>query len=1745
MKTRSRLTALLLALVMALGTAAPALATTIDLAMYQQLVNDAQVEPVIDEGGEVYDFGGTAEEAASGYDVTSEVTLAVGDGEQDVALPVNGKLLLTSAIENGQWQVQVGDMWVNMHGETGSTLEVTYAKVQSLFVMNNAAKLRFISADGSAVSNVANVGLDYSVQTLEEDVAMPMMFAARRSVGGNAGISLAAEGDEEETPTTVMIEIAYEFANGEPAANSYTATIGYNTDLTTSVIQLPKVVGYLPTCAHSQTEGVVFDYPDPATNFNGTIQLSLKKVTTNLKFTVVYEPTFVDFKVEHYLMGFDAKQETAVHQEDADQIITGKKTGDPVGEGLAKTTYSGYRALWYDDTTEIAADGSTVIKVYYERNWYLMLFDLDGGYGVEPIYAQYGAPIQIGTPTKPGYSFLGWAATSTGDVDATLPPATMPCCDSTDGKVTYYAKWDANDTATVTVVFWGETPNCPENNKEYDYLGSGTLSANVGESFTYNNENTTFQICGQEEHTHDENCLLDCGKEEHEAHTIADGCYTLTCTQVYHNHNQSNCTLECTHTHTVDCYYSIGRELREVAKPSEITTTPTSDGVVTYKTGNNNNTTHYYLYLNGKWYCAYEYNWRSGSWEVSDTGSINLYCRHSHTDECYTCGLTANNHSHSIANGCYQLTCNKEIHVHSDLCRSCGMIAHTHTDECWQTGSGLDANLWTLVATETVTVAPDGTSIVNVKYDRTEFTLTFHYNYSNGYQSTSTIRDKWGADIGERFLAVNEAAKGNLWSESTNGGQPWTSYLQIMPQANVDYYCISRSTNSQTAEYYTETLNDGEYELEYSVTAYYDRNLTISKEDFYPMEGYTYSHGTDGSGNAMEAPGSYGRFNGAKFYYTRNSYVLDFNNGYSIVKSENVKYEAPLETYETYVPDAPSIYEEDSVRFAGWYLNPQCTGEEYDLTSHKMPAANLILYAKWEPVVHDVTVYIHLEDVGVKDPLIVTFRVTHNEFVPEGTFPSKAEMEEKVGLTFIGWFYERTNEDGTVSEVAFDPDNMPVKNDMNVYAKWSYNDPITFTVYYRLADENGNAIQAKDENGNLLFDENKEPVYIEVAEPLHSKAMYGTTITVAAKTGDELYKDYRKGYFPHPPSHSVELEIREDGKENEYVFLYTYAESVPYLVKYIKVDADGNPVLDADGNAIEVADEKYVAKNADTVVTENYVRVPGYMPDEYQKRLIVMYGGTTEDDGDYVSEADKGENIIYFYYKEDRINAFWTVTHYIEPVGGVTDEKPWQQFGLPLSQSGVINEYQTASPLDIEGFTYTAELTEVDLYQKDGSKETVVPAELEQLLPGGGMDYRLYYKRNKYPVKVQYMIDGTTTQLADPELVTEADGTTVSTFEYQSSMQVSTDKTFEGYKLVSANPQTLYSVAVDGTTLDTIQYNILTFYYAEKESTFNYVVVGPDGCGTVDLIDTDDEPAISTSETVTMLTGTPVGATAVSTNTDYFVFEGWYSDAACTKENLLTTKASYVPTKAEGQELWPETSTFYAKFVEQPVTITYKVVGPDGCGTVDLNDQDAATVAGTTVNETIANRVSGTALGATAAPSSNVYKFVGWYTDAACNTPVVAADGTVTDTSFVPVKEAANTETVPPVPAAYDTATYYAKFEYNLTSLTIVKDGYAETASIDPNQTFIFRVTGGDLGTNGILVSINGNGSKTISGLTVGVEYTVTELESWSWRYDADSAKTVKLTADPDRNVVTIENSRSHQYWLDGNAESKTNVYGE
>ena len=77
-----------------------------------------------------------------------------------------------------------------------------------------------------------------------------------------------------------------------------------------------------------------------------------------------------------------------------------------------------------------------------------------------------------------------------------------------------------------------------------------------------------------------------------------------------------------------------------------------------------------------------------------------------------------------------------------------------------------------------------------------------------------------------------------------------------------------------------------------------------------------------------------------------------------------------------------------------------------------------------------------------------------------------------------------------------------------------------------------------------------------------------------------------------------------------------------------------------------------------------------------------------------------------------------------------------------------------------------------------------------------------------------------------------------------------------------------------------------------------------------------------------------------------------------------------------------------------------------------------------------------------------------------------------------------------------------------------------------------------------LIVSINENGSTTVVDVPCG-EYTIEELDSWSWRYEPKESKTkdatisaatytAALDAGLQNVTVTFQNEREKIYWLDG-----------
>ena len=391
-----------------------------------------------------------------------------------VSVPKNEKKTLAAGGLSGyyQWQIQVGgDVWANIAGATGAELEVGYALVANLLYGGTAnIRCRVIGAaeepvysntvtvqitDETPVSAPAQAPKTPTVipeaepvgepviippQTAVEETLAPDVAPANDLTANVAPAALADpapvndpaptdDGGEEPYTQTFTITINYVDNKDQQVADPWTATVMAGGTYQ-SVVKSPVVVGYTAEQAEITVGG--------------------ENIQEDQNFTVKYKPAVVKFSVKHLLQNVSNDEYT----QDGDPVIWNGNTGDAVGETLEKQ-YPGFYSLKYDATVKIAGDESTVVEVKYDRYYYLINFNLDGGYGVEPIYARYGAPINVGTPQKPGYTFTGWS----GEIPKTMPVIENP--------LSFTANWKKG-TAGFTVVFWYENAD----NDGYSVVGS-------------------------------------------------------------------------------------------------------------------------------------------------------------------------------------------------------------------------------------------------------------------------------------------------------------------------------------------------------------------------------------------------------------------------------------------------------------------------------------------------------------------------------------------------------------------------------------------------------------------------------------------------------------------------------------------------------------------------------------------------------------------------------------------------------------------------------------------------------------------------------------------------------------------------------------------------------------------------------------------------------------------------------------------------------------------------------------------------------------------------------------------------------------------------------------------------------------------------------------------------------------------------------------------------------------------------
>ncbi|WP_418933079.1 InlB B-repeat-containing protein [Hominenteromicrobium sp.] len=175
-----------------------------------------------------------------------------------------------------------------------------------------------------------------------------------------------------------------------------------------------------------------------------------------------------------------------------------------------------------------------------------------------------------------------------------------------------------------------------------------------------------------------------------------------------------------------------------------------------------------------------------------------------------------------------------------------------------------------------------------------------------------------------------------------------------MPLNGATFYGPKTGRGSETAYYYVEVLPGEKGTTTVGGVTYKEDHhdtspgtgYTVSKEDKYPITGFTYSSGTQNGRS----------YNNARFYYTRNSYNIVFMNNGTKDSEVSRKYQQNISDVN-YTPTKPAGVPAN-FKFAGWYDNELCVGDPFVFTGKTMPAQSITLYAKWQAPQVNATVYL-------------------------------------------------------------------------------------------------------------------------------------------------------------------------------------------------------------------------------------------------------------------------------------------------------------------------------------------------------------------------------------------------------------------------------------------------------------------------------------------------------------------------------------------------------------------------------------------------------------------------------------------------------------------------------------------------------------------------------------------------------------------------------------------------------------------
>ena len=1463
-------------------------------------------------------------------DASDAVTVTVdGAKTAQVTLPQSGRVTLEAASETGdtdyQWQIQLDGDWVSIYDATAASLTLTYAMV-SPALEKGSAMVR-CAVGGESVSDPVKVTVSYDV---EADAA-----ALNRQRDELTQETSAAAAAPRRTPRRVSRSSAPEYINVTvnyldavtrlPIYTGFSATIKTGEPYSQKVLS-PTYLGYAP----------YWDPDDPATTDPGaatesaqSLALSVGADYTGETYTVnvYYKAIAVPYAVRYYFQNInDDMYSENVDYYRRDSALTGTIIANEA-LGLDEEQTRGFTKL-YHYPEAVAADGSTVFECYYDRNYYQVKLDANGGYGSEHVYARYGTPFVATTPTRHGYRFAGWdklGENGEGDGKTDALPSTVPA-----ENASYIALWESADT-TYTVVYWLKNAE----GTEYDYMGSQKRSAVAGEVVSGDASWLTADsyICGLTEdagHTHGEGCKPELFR--HSVYEKADRDVTIegdgsTTVNIYYTRK----------SYTLRFYYA-----KEHVPANDTVNPGDSDTPIYSVVGGSTRPFGFYQETgscarpekDGKPVNDVEsllYNVKSGDWGV--VAALPTIQQPTGTAYTYTLGTYPDG-------GGYNDKGDRFHYLEFTVPYGTDLLHLWPTEEVFgqiQTArSGYNANKanehrgdgqWGHYA-----YFAGWNGEYNVKYtqEKTNSTIKCLYPVLNDdLLYAEKLIGQWGDASTVNFLGFFDNGADVSWSIP----RQWIYklYVEVLPGHETDEGVAARTVDGVTRYY-----------MLYDTVFANDDNTTIKDQTDPPLPGFTCMRDKDG-GSEREINGTLadGRESyTANFYYNRNSYTLTAHNYDEIIQYNDVLYQADLDRrmYDLLLMPYPKPLEKYAYELGGWYTSPGCfPGSKY-VPGSTMPEHDISLYAKWEPVTYTVRMFKNRNDMETYQSTGNEALVYHTQVVDHGsTLGEIADPTDPSGheYTFGGWFYEKSGK-----KVALTPTDTAVKEDLLVYAEWSHLTAQPYLIHYVLKEtadtewrtllddaslfspEDGKAYtvtNASGESRTYIYYAGEDGGYHrQIAADSRGYANQGSTRTFYPKAGDpynQMYSGFNSGYYPTLASHSITME--EDTPSNPtvnvFTFYYVHAATVSYKVEYRYHDTGTLIESDATGTG---SVEKETSK---AVVTERFAVVKDYVPDAFYKRLVLAV--VEDGKGGYVGSPD---NVVTFYYTKNIENAYYAIHYMLQNVDAATDEPQSEGSGTYSNYTestvytegiGQIGATISITPQKFSGFTMRD--TAVVRWGTDDAnrrEDTLENGTFTFKVRDEGTELYVFYTRNTQSYVVRYLRYGSDPHSTQPGDVLHEP---VSGTGKYGEVVTAAAESIDGYHCVSTVSQSIV-LRPDNSQ------NEIIFYYEPLQYTVEYRVWAYNG-GTLD-------------NTLEVVEGNNAFRGSVPTAKSGYTFVGWYQDAACTipvgeKGTVNDATGKLTPERSKLLPA-PQTNVFYARFkaVYGNVTIERKATEDESNG---------------------------------------------------------------------------------------------------------------------------------------------------------------------------------------------------------------------